>query len=106
MANHLTMALCDTIHTLRRRGWSKRRIARELGIDRATVTRHLQTPPVESNAAIAPIGSAEPPGQSNAAIAPIGPVGPSEESNAATAPTSSLAVAGRTIVDPENWTTD
>jgi transposase len=96
MANHLTMALCDTIHTLRRRGWSKRRIARELGIDRATVTRHLQTPPVESNAAIAPIGSAEPPGQSNAAIAPIGPVGPSEESNAATAPTSSLAVAGRT----------
>lgn len=75
MANHLTMALNETIHTLRQRGWSKRRIARELGIDRATVTRHLQAPPPEANAAIAPTGSADPPGEANAAIAPTGSVG-------------------------------
>jgi transposase len=72
MANHLTMALSDTIHTLRRRGWSARRIARELGIDRATVARHLQTPPPEAKPAIAPPGSADAPTAPKPAIAPSG----------------------------------
>lgn len=41
MANLLKMALVDTIQHLHEQGWSKRRIARELDIDRATVARHL-----------------------------------------------------------------
>ena len=41
MANHLRMAMIHAILTLHQRGWSKRRIARELGVDRGAVTRHL-----------------------------------------------------------------
>jgi transposase len=42
VANRLKMALIDTILTLRGQGWSQRRIARELQIDRETVARHLE----------------------------------------------------------------
>ena len=42
MANQLKMAVANAIITLKQRGWSNRRIARELGIDRATVKRHLE----------------------------------------------------------------
>ncbi len=61
MANVLKMALIETIYTLHQRGWSRRRIARELGINRETVARHLQRPPpegipAESKSAIAPPG--------------------------------------------------
>ena len=42
MANQIKMALIETILTLHRRGWSQRRIARELGIDRETVKRYLR----------------------------------------------------------------
>jgi hypothetical protein len=35
------VAVIHSIVTLYERGWSKRRIARELGIDRETVRRHL-----------------------------------------------------------------
>jgi len=49
MANRLKMAMVHSIHTLLQRGWSRRRIARELGIDRETVGRHarlaLTSPP-------------------------------------------------------------
>ena len=41
MANQLKMAVVDAIITLKQRKWSNRRIARELGIDRETVKRHL-----------------------------------------------------------------
>src|SRR5208283_3262593 len=41
MANHLGMAKIHAILTLHSQGWSKRRIARELGIDRGTVDRTL-----------------------------------------------------------------
>jgi transposase len=41
VANRLKMALIDTIRTLRAQGWSRRRIARELQIDRETVSRYL-----------------------------------------------------------------
>jgi hypothetical protein len=34
MANQLRMAVVETIISLRRRGWSRRRIAEELGINR------------------------------------------------------------------------
>lgn len=72
MANRLGMALIETIFTLHRRGWSRRRIARELGLDRATVARHLTHSRSSPIAANAPLGSIEVAGGSNAANAPIG----------------------------------
>ena len=42
MANRLKMAKVQTILTLRSRGWSFRRIARELGVDRGAVRRHVR----------------------------------------------------------------
>src|SRR5262249_48231065 len=51
MAYRLKMALIEAIVSLKARGWSNRRIARELGVDRDTVSRQLR-----SNAAKAPIG--------------------------------------------------
>ena len=58
MANRLKMAVVDAIGTLKRRGWSHRRIARELGIDRQTVKRHLDLIQADSNPTThAPSGS-------------------------------------------------
>jgi len=42
MANQLKMAMIESILSLWRRGWSKRRIARELGLDRGTVCRQIR----------------------------------------------------------------
>jgi hypothetical protein len=42
MANQLKMAAVEAIQALHRRGWSARRIARELGIHRETVARHVR----------------------------------------------------------------
>jgi transposase len=58
MANQLRMAKIDTILALRRRKWSIRRIAKELGIHRDTVSRHLQLDEARSKQARAPLGSA------------------------------------------------
>jgi hypothetical protein len=44
MANQLKMAMVNVILTLKQRGWSQRRIARELGIDRETVARYVNLP--------------------------------------------------------------
>jgi len=50
MANQLKMAMIHAIITLLERGWSYRRIARELGIHRETVARYdrLRRKPVVS----------------------------------------------------------
>jgi hypothetical protein len=40
MSNVLKVSLQTTIHGLAERGWSQRRIARELGINRETVGRY------------------------------------------------------------------
>jgi transposase len=61
------MALIEAIVSLKARGWSNRRIARELGVDRDTISRQLR-----SNAAKAPIGVSEAVAEANAAKAPIG----------------------------------
>ena len=42
MANRLEMARANAIVVLWRRGWSYRRIARELGVHRETVSRHVK----------------------------------------------------------------
>src|SRR5229473_3616204 len=72
MANQLKMALIETIATLRRRGWSQRRIARELDIDRETVGRYLRMAESASKPAIALAGSALDESPSKPAIAPPG----------------------------------
>ena len=45
--NRLTLSLQHSIVTLSQRGWSARRIARELGINRETVGRHLKPKPAK-----------------------------------------------------------
>ena len=57
MSNHLEMAMIHSIMTLHQRGWSQRRIARELGIDRETVARHLSSANAASDPANPPPGS-------------------------------------------------
>jgi transposase len=72
MANHLSMATIDYILTLHQRGWSQRRIARELKVDRQTVARHLQGQERASKPANAPFGSDATRPQSKPANAPLG----------------------------------
>ena len=43
MANVLKMAIIESIRSLYAQGWSQRRIARELGIDRGTVRKYLSS---------------------------------------------------------------
>lgn len=62
MANQLRVAQIHSILTLYERGWSCRRIARELGIHRETVARHVRvrgSDPPGSKPATAPTGSSE-----------------------------------------------
>jgi transposase len=101
MANRLKMALIDAILFLKARRWSNRRIASELDVDRETVARQLRRAEL-SNAAKAPIGSAEAPAESNAAKAPIGSAEAPAESNAAKAPIGS-ATTERTRSACEPW---
>ncbi len=94
MANRLKMATVQSIISLHARGWSQRRIARELGVDRESVSRHLRlaresAPAARSDReppepAIAPISGpgSEPPTPANAPIAPAG----SADSKPANAP--------------------
>jgi transposase len=56
MANRLKMAKIDAILHLHQQHWSIRRIARELGISRKAVTRHIRLGQRSSKVARAPIG--------------------------------------------------
>lgn len=57
MANRLAMALVESILSLHRQGWPGRRIARELGVDRGAVAKHIAAATCDSKPAKAPIGS-------------------------------------------------
>jgi len=57
MANYLKMAKTSAILTLRERGWSRRRIARELGIHPDTVGRYIRLSGRDPKPAKAPPGS-------------------------------------------------
>jgi Helix-turn-helix domain len=72
MANLLKMAISESIRTLRHRGWSQRRIADELGINRETVARHLRQADPPSKPANAPTGSDSDQSESKPAKAPAG----------------------------------
>jgi transposase len=72
MPNQLKVVMIDTILSLRQRGWSQRRIARELGINRETVARYLRLPLTSANPANAPPGSLDVANGSNPANAPSG----------------------------------
>ena len=71
MANQLKMDMVNAILTLRQRGWSQRRIARELGINRETVAKYVNLPDAGPKPATnAPTGSEG----SKPATAPAGSV--------------------------------
>ena len=61
MSNVLKVSLQATIYSLHERGWSRRRIARELGIDRETVGRYLLlAKPAISTTGVEGTGEAKP----------------------------------------------
>jgi transposase len=72
MSNHLKLAMIDLILSLRRRGWSQRRIARELDLNRETVARYLKQARGDPKPAIAPPGSDSREAAPKPAIAPLG----------------------------------
>ena len=59
MANQLKMAVVHAILTLVRLGWSHRRIAQVLGVDRETVARYVHWPSADSKPATNPIPGSE-----------------------------------------------
>jgi transposase len=73
MANVLKMAIIHSVQSLHAAGWSQRRIARELGIDRGTVAKALRPAPPDPKPAIPPTGSDDPkPATFPALPAPLG----------------------------------
>jgi transposase len=103
MANLLNVALIESIQTLFAQGWTRRRIARELGIDRATVRKYVQCGSYGPKPANAPTGSAGPkpatlaglPGpESKPANAPIGASALSPRPKPANLPTGSCVPHG------------
>jgi transposase len=61
MSNVLKVSLQATIYSLYDRGWSRRRIARELGIDRETVWRYLDlAKPAISTPGVEGVGEVKP----------------------------------------------
>lgn len=85
MANQLKMAEIHSILTLRARGWSFRRIARELGVHRETVARYVQLAGAPAKPANALIGSGVPPdGVASILDAGVADPSPSKPANALT----------------------
>jgi transposase len=90
MANQLKMAKVQSIRTLHQRGWSQRRIARELGIHRETVGRYvLLTQQEPAEPAKVPAGSV----RSKPAKVPAGSIGPPERSCSACQPLREVILA-------------
>jgi hypothetical protein len=68
MARRLKMAEAEAIKGLVLKGWSRRKIARTLAVDRETVRRYAKAMAAESNAAISTTGFTD----SNPAISNTG----------------------------------
>jgi len=60
MANSLNVALVESIRSLFAQGWSRRRIARELGVDRETVGKYVSEQSCGAKPANLPTGSEAP----------------------------------------------
>src|SRR5579885_1315425 len=80
------MAMLETIVRPGRQDWSNRRLARELGIDRNAVSRHIRQARENPKPARAPTGSDAAADSSKAAKAPPGSEDGSDGSRAAEAP--------------------
>src|SRR6202789_2540814 len=85
----IKVATIDIILSLHRRGWSQRRIAAELDINRETVARYLKRAKSASKPANAPTGSDTLESASHPANAPTGSDTLESASNPANAPTGS-----------------
>jgi transposase len=85
MANQLKVANVLSIRTLHDQGWSQRRIARELGVNRETVARHLKENAKSIAAAAGPVDS-------KPAKAPPGSDPNNHDSKPAKAPTGSRSI--------------
>ena len=102
MANSLNVALVESIRSLFAQGWSRRRIARELGLDHATVGKYVSEQSCGAKPANLPTGSeASKPASLAGLPAPepadreIGSRAESEEPKpASNLPTGSVAPAG------------
>jgi transposase len=81
--------MIDSILALYQRGWSQRRIARELHIDRESVSRHLHGLEMASKPANAPLGSCTTAADSKPANAPLGSCTTAADSKPANAPLGS-----------------
>jgi transposase len=96
MANVLKMAIVHSISQLHSAGWSQRRIARELELDRGTVSRYLRAARPDPKPAIPPTGSAP----SKAATFPTRPAlasgsaGGSDSAGAAAVSNAAISPAG------------
>ena len=71
MSNRLKVAMIDVILSFHRRGWSQRRIAIELDINRETVARYLKQAREAPKPAIAPPGSSDLEIAANAAVSTL-----------------------------------
>jgi transposase len=94
MANQLKMAVVHGILTLARLGWSQRRIAQELGIDRETVARYVHSGPGDSKPATNPIPGSE--------AVPEAIFGPEPASNAVSGSAAAGSAAENPIPGPES----
>jgi transposase len=97
MSYLLKVATIDIILSLHRRGWSQRRIARELNVNRETVARHLKHAKSAAELANAPTGSDTPDPASKPANAPTGSDDPETQPIASDQPHGSppITVASR-----------
>src|ERR1039458_5485427 len=75
MSNRLKVAMIDLVLSLHRKGWSQRRIAIELEINRETVARYLKQAGAAPKPANAPPGSDIPEAAPKPANAPPGSSG-------------------------------
>jgi transposase len=107
MSNRLKVAMIDIILSLLRKGWSQRRIAAELGINRETVARYLKLTIAAPKPAIAPSGSDGPEPAPKPAIAPSGSDSLERVPNANVAPPASASDDGSRargrLSDCEPW---
>src|SRR5262245_45288276 len=104
MSNQLKMAQVESILALFGRGWSQRRIARELGVDRETVARYVGLSAAKP--AKLPTGSGEPEtggADSNPAKLPTGSDVALSACSMAVLPTSESVPAVKRRSDCDPW---